>query len=287
MSDIGMAYRLWEALGEKGFSLPEIETLVAAANGRGHLAQRGRPPRGGLGRDQEMKKLFENGATLQEIGTQFNVTRERVRQILKKAGITGKDGGARVSSALRKVDNAEDQLFRRQARVIAVFDCDMDTFLSYNDGLPQSTPGCLAMGYRSQKRNAERRGIEWKFNFPQWVDAWRMSGHIDQRGRGKQKYCMARIGDQGAYEPGNIYFTTNQNNGKEASEHAKKYYSENCMTSERDELGLTPREREAFEHYKNGVKSPKGMAEAMGVKYAVGYQYMKMAERVSLRENAQ
>jgi len=36
-------------------------------------------------RQREMMKLRREGATLQEIGTRYDLTRERVRQILKAA----------------------------------------------------------------------------------------------------------------------------------------------------------------------------------------------------------
>lgn len=39
-----------------------------------------------------------------QVGVKFGVTRERVRQVLKRAGITRRDGGAYVRSALRDAD---------------------------------------------------------------------------------------------------------------------------------------------------------------------------------------
>lgn len=44
-------------------------------------------------REIEMTILYKEGKTLQEIGDLYGITRERVRQLLKRHGITGSDGG--------------------------------------------------------------------------------------------------------------------------------------------------------------------------------------------------
>lgn len=40
--------------------------------------------------------------------------------------------------------------------------------------------------------------------FKEWLDIWVQSGHLADRGCGLGKYCMARIGDIGPYECGNV-----------------------------------------------------------------------------------
>ena len=58
--------------------------------------------------------------------------------------------------------------------------------------------------YSQQRCMADKRGIEWKLTFDEWFNWWQATGVYHLRGRGKGKYVMARYGDQGAYELGNI-----------------------------------------------------------------------------------
>ena len=44
-------------------------------------------------RAESMAEMFKQGKTLQEIGDHFCISRERVRQLLKQVGVSGKDGG--------------------------------------------------------------------------------------------------------------------------------------------------------------------------------------------------
>ena len=44
-------------------------------------------------RAERMESLYRSGLTLEEVSLQFNLTRERVRQILKKRGIGRNQGG--------------------------------------------------------------------------------------------------------------------------------------------------------------------------------------------------
>lgn len=52
-------------------------------------------------RVKAMVEQFKAGQTLQEIGDRFGVTRERVRQLLKKAGFRRRDGGQYAAAAAR------------------------------------------------------------------------------------------------------------------------------------------------------------------------------------------
>lgn len=56
--------------------------------------------------------------------------------------------------------------------------------------------------YRSQKHNANRRGIGWELTFKEWCDFW--GDDIDRRGRGGNQLGMQRILDSGPYKLGNI-----------------------------------------------------------------------------------
>ena len=65
--------------------------------------------------------------------------------------------------------------------------------------------------YREQYHIAKRRGIPFHFTLLQWRLWWRTElAKLEpgaKRGRGKDNYVMARYGDRGAYEPGNVFAT--------------------------------------------------------------------------------
>lgn len=60
----------------------------------------------------------------------------------------------------------------------------------------------LKRKYRAQRNGAQRRGIEWKLTFEEWVNWW--GDDIPNRGKTRFELQMQRYGDIGAYELGNI-----------------------------------------------------------------------------------
>ena len=66
--------------------------------------------------------------------------------------------------------------------------------------------------YDMARYNAKRRGIPFRLSREQWEKIWHESGHYEERGKTSGKYCMARFGDEGAYEVGNVrIITCNEN----------------------------------------------------------------------------
>ena len=74
----------------------------------------------------------------------------------------------------------------------------------------------LKQAYNSQKATSKIRGIEFLLTFDEWYKFWLDSGHLHERGKGKDKYCMARFGDKGAYKLGNIKIILYGENVREA-----------------------------------------------------------------------
>jgi NUMOD3 motif len=58
--------------------------------------------------------------------------------------------------------------------------------------------------YMTQRTSAQTRGIPFLLTFEEWWRIWEDSGHWAARGRRRGQYVMARRGDQGAYEVGNV-----------------------------------------------------------------------------------
>ena len=66
--------------------------------------------------------------------------------------------------------------------------------------------------YTFHKAGARQRGIEFKLSFQEWLDWWQVEDRWSRRGRRGDSLVMARFGDVGAYETGNIYCTTSSQN---------------------------------------------------------------------------
>lgn len=76
-----------------------------------------------------------------------------------------------------------------------------------------------------QRQTAGRRGIEFNLTYAEWLDFWMASGHFHERGRKRDQYCMARFGDVGPYELGNIKIVLVQDNQSEAHLGKPKIYT--------------------------------------------------------------
>ena len=70
--------------------------------------------------------------------------------------------------------------------------------------------------YYTQKACAKRRGIEFKLSFSEWWDVWQQSGKWEERGCKKGQYVMSRYKDIGAYEIGNVFIQTTNDNVRQA-----------------------------------------------------------------------
>lgn len=152
-----------------------------------------------------MVSMYRQGLTLQKIGDQFCVTREYVRQCLKKAGVARHEGGSARNAALkrnRKKNSKEAKCFAKYGLPSAVVEELIATRVIH--------------GYRRQQINAGKRGITWNLTFIDWFSVWQASGKLHLRGRGKGKYVMSRVSDAGSYELGNIHIQLATENSKEA-----------------------------------------------------------------------
>lgn len=157
-----------------------------------------------------MRDAYASGMTLEDVGAAHGVTRERVRQLIKKHfGFTRVNGGkstARFLAAhdiIAKKKAAKDAVARRFFARWGV----TREFARTISSAKLTSHAHPIRKYGSQVNNAKKRGIGWEFTFCSWWQMWQDSGKWELRGRGKG-YCMARYGDSGPYSPDNVYICT-------------------------------------------------------------------------------
>lgn len=160
--------------------------------------------------DAELGALFCAGKTLQEIGDQYGITRERVRQKISRIGIKATEGGRSVISERSR----KQRTAKRDLACIKKYGCTWDHYKKILKA-PRTAFGVRpTMGYASQRSAAYHRGIEWNMTLAEWWAVWQASGKWELRGRG-QGYAMCRKNDRGAYEVGNVYIAGLGDNGRE------------------------------------------------------------------------
>lgn len=168
-------------------------------------------------RAEVMAALYRTGKTLQEIGTAYGISRERVRQLMTKhLGVTQQDGGQHKRAEQKRAAAAH----RREVKAMLKHGCTVaewrdlirigDEMVAAGRGRYQ-TP---LYAFRAQRNNAARRGIGWELTAWQWWTIWQQSGHWEHRGRG-QGYVMCRNGDTGPYAVGNVFIATAAENSSE------------------------------------------------------------------------
>jgi hypothetical protein len=62
----------------------------------------------------------------------------------------------------------------------------------------------LKRAFWKQKDNATQRGIPFQLTYDQWLTIWVASGKLYLRGRTHGQFIMARKGDRGGYQIGNV-----------------------------------------------------------------------------------
>ncbi len=152
-------------------------------------------------------QLFVDGKTMQEIGEKFCISRERVRQILKKNGVDSSSGGY----AIQPKD-------RGAKRVSAIDKRSIEKYGISREDMDKYRAAGVVESFRRQRNSAKTRGIAWHLSFAQWIGIWESSGKLSERGRGKNGFCMTRNKDEGPYSIENVSIKSTIENGREAIE---------------------------------------------------------------------
>jgi hypothetical protein len=177
-----------------------------------------------VARAETMAALYRDGFTLKQIGDQYGLTRERVRQILAKhKRMNATNGGQHIRAQRR----AGKRRAAKDAKAMRDWGCTYEQWLALVAlGKEMRAAGkgkyqTPTAAYRNQKNNAGQRGIGFDLTLWQWWTIWQQSGHWDQRGRG-QGYCMCRKGDVGPYAVDNVFIALAAENSREGSMYKRK-----------------------------------------------------------------
>ena len=144
----------------------------------------------------DLKRRYLAGESLTKLGDEFGVSHEWVRLVLKRIGVTGKNRSAAKKAAKRKIIEARIDSYRLKSH-----GCDEAKFSE----LRKLYGDTICLRYLEHKKNSYRRGIPFLLSFPQWIEIWVSSGKLAERGIGSKGWVMARVGDQGSYEIGNVF----------------------------------------------------------------------------------
>lgn len=147
-------------------------------------------------RSENMKDMFLAGATMQDIGIKYGLTRERVRQILRrKYQITGIDGG-------------ESEIARRR---LAAVDAKKDVYSQKRWGCSYAEyvailhhPDKPTYFYTSDKRNWNRLYGHCDITLWQWWGLWQNSGHWSDRVAYPRRYRVSLVDPSGRCAINNV-----------------------------------------------------------------------------------
>lgn len=142
-------------------------------------------------RYNEMARKYRSGQTLKQVAAECGVTRERVRQIISRLGLTAAEGGASARAAQRQIQRAE----MRDKVKAELFGC--------TDQQYRSVPRKAKYAYQAFRRNQRRRTRGFSLSLWDWWRVWCESGKWEQMSR--HGYCMARIDRARPYEIGNVH----------------------------------------------------------------------------------
>jgi hypothetical protein len=95
------------------------------------------------------------------------------------------------------------------------FDRLIDQSAALNADLMRDVTRRLERRFIQQRCSARYRGVEFRLTFEEWRDWWLATGHVDERGKLRGQWVMARPGDVGAYELGNLQCMRAEDNVRE------------------------------------------------------------------------
>lgn len=156
-------------------------------------------------RDCDMCNMFRDGIVLEEIGNKYNITRERVRQILRRHGLTRFDGGQHVITLQKK--QKQDALRKeRRTKRAAKYGVTLEVF----DKLAKRVSSHAMARFREIRWHVSagtypyKKGVEWDLTLLDYANTWEKAG-LEPAQRG---YYFARKDLDKGYVKDNMQILT-------------------------------------------------------------------------------
>ena len=131
-------------------------------------------------RNQYLADQYRKGRTLEELGREVGVSRERVRQIVAKYGTKSSECGASKRAEERKAKVLDE----RDQRYLQKYGLPYAEYVqARNDGYQKA--------WADQKRNAQRRRIGWHLTLKGFIEVWEGKFHL--RGKRRDALVMTRV----------------------------------------------------------------------------------------------
>jgi hypothetical protein len=135
-------------------------------------------------------------------------SRERKRAVKRAWYLANREKSiARVTQWVK--DNREQNNATRRARHAANPEKPHAEARRWREKNPEK------FAYMKHRQDAKERGVPFLFTFEEWWGVWHASGKWPLRGLRKGQYVMARFGDKGGYEVGNVRICTSSENVSE------------------------------------------------------------------------
>jgi hypothetical protein len=162
--------------------------------------------RGRLGVNYDYKKIecdFRKGKTLNEIGDEYGVTRERIRQILRSLDIKSCDGGVSVRGDINKRIKMKLQAISHHNRALRWGFSKFEELIAHVTEYGNSTdPTSPMRRYLDFKNHSRKYSHAFNVTFAEWWCVWKSSGKWHLRGKGK--YGMRLIDVSKSYQKDNL-----------------------------------------------------------------------------------
>lgn len=144
-------------------------------------------------RNAQMENLYRDGATMAEIGEQFTLTRQRVKQILDRRGLSKDQGGAAIRRKSLELEKrkalAQKRAAKKQEMIKWCEDhlgCSLQEAEAINNHVPiqrrgskRNAPASILDRYLGTRDQCRHKGQRHYLTFPEWYAAWVASGHWD------------------------------------------------------------------------------------------------------------
>lgn len=218
----------------------------------------------------EMERRYKEGQTLSMIGAAFGVSRERVRQILRRRAVRPDAGGSKLFRTSKSARTEALALQKQENRALADYGCTwqeyrevagINNFVGHNQ-----TKNKLLRAYWQHKHNARRTGIPWGLSLPAYAKI--VEPHLGPGWRGR--LVLSRKDKSKGFSPENTEVITLSESSRRVQSARRPGYEE---------------KRAAVYHLWKAGKTPTEIAKITGISRYTAAQWcyaFKNMEKISV-----